>query len=87
MGSFSFKRILPVDVYRAICELKENCCAGPDGLEAKYIKLAAHILMYPLADLFNLSLTNCSVSLQHPDSSPVGLQTTFLHNHSTTKIH
>lgn len=56
---FHLKKILPVDIYCAICELKENCGAGLDGLEAKYIKLAAHILMYPLADLFNLSLTTC----------------------------
>ena len=59
-GSFSFKKIRPIDVCRVICELKDSCGAGPDGLEAKYIKLAAHTLMYPLADLFNLSLSTCS---------------------------
>ena len=59
-GSFAFKKIQPIEVYRAICELKESCGAGPDGLEAKYIKLAAHTLMYPLTDLFNLSLSSCS---------------------------
>ncbi len=33
----------------------------PDGLEAKLVKLAAHIIMYPLADLFNSSLSTCSI--------------------------
>ena len=60
-GSFSFKKILPTDVFQAICELKDSCGPGPDGLEAKYIKLAAHILAYPLADLFNLSLSTSSL--------------------------
>lgn len=44
-----------------ICQLKESTSAGPDGLETKFAKLAAHIIVYPLADLFNLSLSICSV--------------------------
>lgn len=60
-GSFSFKKILPIDVFNAICVLREGCSAGPDGLEAKFVKLAAHVIMYPLADLFNLSLSTCSI--------------------------
>lgn len=60
----SFRKIMPLDVYNAICEIKGSCSAGPDGLEAKFVKAAAHILMYPLADLFNLSLlTHCIPSL------------------------
>ena len=31
-----------------------NEAPGPDGLEAKFAISAAHVLMYPLADLFNL---------------------------------
>lgn len=58
---FSFSKISPVDVFHAICELKENSNVSPDGLEAKFVKLAAHVLMYPLADLFNLSLSNCAI--------------------------
>lgn len=61
---FPFRKIMPLHIYNAICEMKENCSAGPDGLEPKFVKLAAHILMYPLADLFNLSLsTHCIPSI------------------------
>ncbi len=30
-------------------------------MENKFIKLASHVLMYPLADLFNLSLSTCEL--------------------------
>ena len=32
-----------------------------DSLENRFIKLASQILMYPLADLFNLSLSTCEL--------------------------
>ena len=56
-SSFSFKKISPSDVLNAINELKS--CSGPglDGIESKFIKLAPNILIYPLCDLFNLSLS------------------------------
>ena len=57
---FSFIKILPMDVYNVISEFKSGS-AGPDGIEAKFVKLAAHVLMYPLADLFNLSLSTASI--------------------------
>ena len=61
---FSFRKSMPLDIYNAICEMKENYRAGPDGLEPEFVKLAAHILKYPLADLFNLSLfTHCIPSV------------------------
>lgn len=44
-----------------ICELKKSNSAGPDSFKAKFVKLASHIIMYPLADLFNLSLSICSI--------------------------
>ena len=50
---FSFRKIMPFDVYNTIREMKEKRSACPDGLEPKF----AHILMYHLADLFNLSLS------------------------------
>lgn len=56
-SSSSVRKILPVEVQRAIIELKDDCAPGPDGIKIKFIKLAAHILMYPLCDLFNLSLS------------------------------
>ena len=59
-SSFSFRKISPIEVHRVICELKEGG-AGPDGIEARFIKLASHILMYPLANLFNMSLSTCSL--------------------------
>ena len=54
---FSFRRITPVEVLNVIKDLK--ACSGPglDGVESKFLKLAQHILMYPLCDLFNLSLS------------------------------
>lgn len=58
---FSFREILPLDVYRAIYVLKTNSSAGPDGVEVKFLKPASHDLMYPLADLFNLSLNTCTI--------------------------
>ena len=56
-STFSFRRITPVEVLTTINNLK--VCSGPglDGVEAKFLKLAQHILMYPLCDLFNLSLS------------------------------
>lgn len=54
-GSFSFKKIMPTDVFNVLHDLKLKRSAGPDHLEAKFI------LMFPLADLFNLSLTTCTV--------------------------
>ena len=52
-STFSFRRITPVEVLNTINNLK--VCSGPglDGVEAKFLKLAQHILMYPLCDLFN----------------------------------
>ncbi len=32
-----------------------------DGIDARYIKLASYVLKYPLADLFNLSLSTCEL--------------------------
>ncbi len=46
-----------MEIQLVINALKEDCGPGPDGLETKFIKLAAHVLIYPLADLFNLSLS------------------------------
>ncbi len=60
-SSFSFSPILPIDVLHAIRELKLNSSAGPDGLDAKFLALAADVLMYPLAELLNLSLFTCSI--------------------------
>lgn len=60
-ASFSFSQISLSDVQQAICELKNNCSAGPDGFDAKFLKLGASVLIYPLTDLFNLSLNTCSI--------------------------
>uniref|UniRef100_A0A3Q3ERT6 Reverse transcriptase domain-containing protein n=1 Tax=Labrus bergylta TaxID=56723 RepID=A0A3Q3ERT6_9LABR len=60
-SSFSLQKILPVEVQHAINKLKDDCGTGPDGIETKFIKLAAHILMYPLCDLFNLSIATCTL--------------------------
>ncbi len=60
-SSFSFRKILPVEVQCVINELKVDCGPGPEGIETKFIKLAANILMYPLCDLFNLSLSTCAL--------------------------
>ena len=56
-GSFTFRKISPVEVQTALNELKVDGGAGLDGVENRFIKLAAHVIMYPLADLFNLSLS------------------------------
>ncbi len=42
-------------------DLKTNSSPGPGGLEAKFVISAAHVLMYPLADLFDCSLSTCFV--------------------------
>jgi len=60
-SSFSFGKIAPIDVQSAIDELKLTSGAGLDGIENRYLKLTSHILMYPLADLFNLSLFTCEL--------------------------
>ncbi len=60
-SSFSFRKILPAEVQCTINELKDDCGPGPDGIEIKFIKLAANILMYSLCDLFNLSLSTCAL--------------------------
>ena len=56
-SSFSFRKITPTEVLNVIRESNGNSGAGLDGLENRYIKLAANVIMYPLADLFNLSLS------------------------------
>lgn len=60
-SSFSFGKIAPIDVQSAIDELKVTSGEGLDGIENRYLKLTSHILMYPLADLFNLSLSTCEL--------------------------
>lgn len=60
-SSFSFGKIAPIDVQSAIDELKGTSGEGLDGIENRYLKLTSHILMYPLADLFNLSLSTCEL--------------------------
>ena len=56
-SSFSFRKISPLDVLNTINELKVGSGPGLDGIESKFLKLAPHILMFPLCDLFNLSLS------------------------------
>ena len=51
----------PTDVQQAIFDLKAGNGTDPDGLEIKFIKLASHVLAFPLSDLFNLSLSTCVV--------------------------
>lgn len=62
-SSFSFATINPTDVQQAISELKLGNGTDPDGLEIKFIKLASHVLAFPLSDLFNLSLSTSVVPL------------------------
>lgn len=45
--SFSFKKILPNNVFFALCQLKDNTSAGPEGLEVKFVKLAACLDVSP----------------------------------------
>lgn len=58
---FTFRKISPLEVQTAINELKTDGGAGLDGIENRFLKLVAHIIMYPLADLFNLSLSTCEL--------------------------
>ena len=60
-STFNFYTITPTDVCNAICDLKESSGPGLDGIETRFIKLASHIVIYPLADLFNLSLRTCEI--------------------------
>ena len=60
-SSFSLWKILPTEVHNAINKLNVNSGAGLDGIENRFIKLASYILMYPLADLFNLSFSTCEL--------------------------
>lgn len=53
--------ITPIDVCNAIHDVKENRGPGLDGIETTWLKLALHILIHPLADLFNLSLCTCEI--------------------------
>lgn len=61
--SFSFSSILPTEVQQSIAEIKSGSSTGPDGLEIKFLKMASHVLSYPLCDLFNLSLSTCTVPI------------------------
>lgn len=61
-GSFSFSRIQPSEVFQAISELK-NGSVGPDGLEAKFLKLGSSILIHPLSDLYSMSLDMSSIPI------------------------
>lgn len=56
-SSFCFNIVSPFDVQRVIDGMRAGCSAGPDGLDIRFFKLASHVLSFPLADLFNLSLT------------------------------
>ena len=47
-SSFSFRKMLPTEVQNAINDLNVNSGAGLDGIENRFIKLASHILVYPL---------------------------------------
>ncbi len=58
---FVFNKIQPIEVFHVLSGLNVNTSPGPDGVEAKFFKLAAHVIMYPLADPFNLSLSTCSI--------------------------
>lgn len=59
-GSFSFRGILPTEIMLVI-SAHVGCALGPDGFKAKFIKLASQVLIFPLADLFNLSLSACEL--------------------------
>lgn len=56
-SQFSFRTITPVEVLNTINELRISSGSGLDGIEARFLKIAAHVLMYPLCDLFNMSLS------------------------------
>lgn len=49
--------MLPIEIMQIISALN----VGPDGLEAKIIKLASQVLIFPFADLLNLSLSACKL--------------------------
>uniref|UniRef100_A0A8C8E0L6 Reverse transcriptase domain-containing protein n=1 Tax=Oryzias sinensis TaxID=183150 RepID=A0A8C8E0L6_9TELE len=53
----------PTDVEQVINELSSTSSSGPDGIEAKFFKLASHVLCFPLAALLNLSFTTAEVPL------------------------
>lgn len=58
--SFTLTTITPTEVQQAISDTKSGG-AGPDGLEMKFIKIASHILAFPLCYLFNLSISTSEV--------------------------
>ena len=60
-SSFYVDTITSIDVCNAICDLTESSRPGLDGIETKFIKLASHILIYPLADKFKPSLCTCEI--------------------------
>ena len=60
-GSFSFRHILPTEIMQVISAQNVGCFPGPYGLEAKFRKLASQVLIFPLANLFNLSLSTCKL--------------------------
>uniref|UniRef100_A0A3P9J1E7 Reverse transcriptase domain-containing protein n=1 Tax=Oryzias latipes TaxID=8090 RepID=A0A3P9J1E7_ORYLA len=62
-STFSFRMVNPTDVEQVINELSSTSSAGPDGIEAKFIKLASHVLCFPLAALLNLSFSTAEVPL------------------------
>lgn len=54
-SSFEFKPISTVDIQQAINTLSSSSGPGPDGIEAKFLKIASFVISSPLAELFNMS--------------------------------
>ena len=46
---------------QVISALNVGCAPGPDGLEAKFINLDSQVLIFSLADLFNLPVSTCKL--------------------------
>lgn len=60
-SSFTFRPVSSADVLKVINKLYGSSGPGPDGIEGKFVKVAAQVIAFPLAKLFNMSFSTCEV--------------------------
>uniref|UniRef100_A0A8C6NRV0 Reverse transcriptase domain-containing protein n=1 Tax=Nothobranchius furzeri TaxID=105023 RepID=A0A8C6NRV0_NOTFU len=60
-SGFSFSEIRSEEVRKVILSLSSGNAAGPDGIESRFVRIAADVLALPLSILFNHSINSCSV--------------------------
>ena len=58
-NSFYFNPTSPLEIKRIITDLKSKNSSGMDGIPSKALKCTPHNILFAIAHIFNLSLSNC----------------------------